>query len=96
MLLNDEDEPPLKKYFLFCTIAYVAVMVFVIVQYVIINNIVASNTDATQALHDYRKQLLKIYNITKNNTDEPPYCPNFYSNTTICKSEFADHPNQPN
>ena len=88
MLLNDDDEPPLKKYLLYSTIAYVAVMVFSIVQYVIIDN--NANYDV---LAKYRINLLEVYNITKTKKNSEPYCSNFNYNLTYCESEKLKHPN---
>jgi len=95
MLLNDDDEPPLKKYSLFCTAAYVTVMVFCIVQYSSINGIVAGNDDAKKSLVRYRENLFLINNITKVNSKES-YCPNFYSNAIFCKNLTNVHDKDPN
>ena len=89
MLLNDDDEPPLKKYLLYSTIAYVAVMVFSIVQYVIIDN----NANY-EVLAKYRVNLKEVYSITHKNGE--PYCSNVNYNLNYCESEKTKNPNKPN
>ena len=83
LLLNDNDEPPLKKYLILCTIAYFAVLLFSIIQYTITSNIVSNHTIAKNKLVYYRYNLGLIYEL-KNKKNEP-YCPNFYSNPTFCE-----------
>jgi len=46
LLLNDYDEPPLKKYLIYGTIAYFAVLLFSIIQYTITNAIVRNDNYA--------------------------------------------------
>jgi len=46
LLLNDYDEPPLKKYLIYCTIAYSAVLLFSIIQYCITDYSVSKNQHA--------------------------------------------------